>query len=161
MVTSLVCTGIRKGECLGLRITDLDMKNKMLRVRAETSKSKRERTVPLSPELIMALEDYLAFRGEDYATDALWVSNKEDRGLTADGLKHFITRLSRVTGINCHLHRFRHTFATNYYMQTHDIVGLKKILGHVDMKMTLSYLRSLPEVDTMRQMDGFSLANIK
>ncbi|MBK9331676.1 MAG: tyrosine-type recombinase/integrase [Ignavibacteria bacterium] len=60
--------------------------------------------------------------------------------------------LSKTININCHLHRFRHTFATNYYKQTHDIVGLQKVMGHTSIKMTLQYLRSLPDEHVVEQM---------
>ena len=157
----LFLTGIRKGEILGLKLSDIDLKNKSLTVRAETSKSKRTRVIPINQELAPYLEEYLAVLGDDYTTEALWVSSSNDRSFTEHGLKHFINRLNEVTGVNCHVHRFRHTFATNYYSQTHDIVGLKKLMGHRDIKMTLSYLRSLSDNDAIEQMHKLSVAKFK
>lgn len=142
MVMFLVLTGVRKGEWLGLKIEDLDMKTGIVTIRGETSKSKRTRTLSLTSEVVPFLEDYFEARA-DYKSDALWTSGNEDRPFTEHGAKHFIEKLNEATGINCHLHRFRHTFAMNYYLKTHDIVGLKKLLGHRSFKMTLSYLRSL------------------
>jgi integrase/recombinase XerD len=159
-IITLFYTGIRKGEILGLKLSDLDMKNQLLTVRAEISKSKRTRIIPVHQELMSYLEEYLALIG-DYTTNALWVSNNNDRQFTDHGAKHFINHLSVVTGINCHLHRFRHTFAVNYYVQTHDILGLQRLMGHRDIKMTLSYLRSLPDDEIVRQMNGLSIAKFK
>ncbi|MFA5048819.1 MAG: tyrosine-type recombinase/integrase [Patescibacteria group bacterium] len=156
----LLYTGIRKGEILGLKLFDLDLKNRLLTIRAETSKSKRTRIIPINSELVPHLEEYLAFM-DDYTTGDLWVSSNNDRHFTEHGLKHLINHLNQATGVNCHVHRFRHTFATNYYAQTHDIVNLKKLLGHRDMKMTLSYLRSLPDDDAISQMGKFTLAKVK
>lgn len=55
------------------------------------------------------------------------------------------------------IHRFRHTFATNYYTQTHDLVGLQKLMGHRSFKMTLSYLRSMPEEHLVQQIKKFTI----
>lgn len=156
MVMFMSLTGVRKGELLGLKIKDFDMAEKEVAIRGETSKSKRNRTLPLLPELISYLKDYLAFRA-DYKTDAFWVSGNEDRPFTYHGAKHFVDRLKSVTGINCHLHRFRHTFAVNYYTKTRDIVGLQKLLGHRSLKMTLSYLRSLKDDHAIEQMRKMSV----
>lgn len=43
----------------------------------------------------------------------------------------------------CHLHRFRHTFATEFYLRNRDILALKGVLGHTTVEMTMRYLASL------------------
>lgn len=162
MVMFLVLTGVRKGELLGLKVQDLDMENKFVVIHGETSKSKRDRILPLNPELIPYLEDYLMARA-DYTTDALWVSNNKDEPFTKHGAKHLTEKLKKVTQIKkFHLHRFRHTFAGNYYRQTHhDTVGLKAMMGHKSFKAVTTYLRSFPddylveEVSKMKTSDFF------
>jgi len=156
-IMTLFLTGIRKGEILGLRLSDIDFHDSILTIRAETSKSKRTKFIPINKELMFYLKEYLAIMG-GYTTDSLWVSSNSDRPFTEHGLKHFVNRLSAVTGINCHVHRFRHTFAVNYYLQTHDIVGLQKLMGHRDFNMTLKYLRSLSDDDIAVQMGKLRLA---
>jgi site-specific recombinase XerD len=151
IVMFLTFTGVRKEELLGLQIKDIDFERSFIKIRAETSKSKRSRLIPINPQLISYLQDYLIFR-KDYITHFFWVSGNQDRGFTEHGAKHFIDYLSKTTNINCHLHRFRHTFATNYYKQTHDLVGLQKLMGHRSFKMTLSYLRSMPEEHLVEQI---------
>lgn len=153
----LTLTGIRKGEILGLRPSDIDFKKPDITIRAETSKSKRTRSIPITQELMLYLKEYLALVGE-YTAESLWVSSNNNHSFTEHGLKHFVNHLNAVTGINCHIHRFRHTFAVNYYRQTHDIVGLQRLMGHRDFNMTLKYLRSLSDDDIAAQMSKFKLA---
>lgn len=153
----LVLTGVRKEEMLGLKLSDVDIDSKFIIVRGETSKSKRTRIIPMTKELIPYLEDYLLYRKE-YLSNAFWVSSKNDEPFTEHGAKHLITLISKTTQINCHLHRFRHTFATNYYMQTHDLIGLKTLLGHKTLKMTISYLRSIPDAHVVEQMKKITIA---
>jgi integrase/recombinase XerD len=130
------------------------MDGRFVLVRAETSKSKRTKIIPMNSLLVPYLQDYLHYR-EDHTSNWLWVSGTLDRNFTEHGVRHLILLLTKVSKINCHLHRFRHTFATNYYKQTRDLVGLNRLMGHRSLKMTLSYLRSLPDdylVEQMRKM---------
>lgn len=156
IIMFLAFTGVRKEELLGLLLSDIDLKQKIVSVRGEISKSKRTRIIPLNPELISYLLDYFNYRRK-YSTEFLWVSGTVDRAFTIHGAKHLVKLLNNVTKINCHLHRFRHTFATNYYKQTHDLVGLHKLLGHSSLKMTLSYLRSLPDDDMIEQVQKMTI----
>ncbi|MFA5124452.1 MAG: tyrosine-type recombinase/integrase [Patescibacteria group bacterium] len=160
MIMFFNLTGVRKGEFLGLNLSDVNLREKVVTVRGETSKSKRTRNIPLKLELLPFLEEYLDCR-RDYSTEAFWVSSTKDCRYTAHGLKHTINHLNEVTGINCHVHRFRHTFAVNYYMQTNDLVGLYGLLGHRSFKMTLSYLRSLSDDHIIKQMDALKLAKFR
>lgn len=151
IVMFLALTGVRKEELLCLRLSDVDLFRRLVVVRAETSKSKRTRIIPLNPDLISYIEDYLNQRKHSL-TLFLWVSGLTDQAFTEHGAIHLMRLLSKTTNINCHLHRFRHTFATNYYKQTHDIVGLQRVMGHTSIKMTLQYLRSLPDEHVVEQM---------
>jgi len=156
IVMFLTLTGVRKEELLGLQLSDIDLFRKFVIVRAETSKSKRSRIIPMSASLVPYLEDYLEHR-KTYLTLFFWVSGWLDQRFTEHGAKKFMKQLSKTTKINCHLHRFRHTFATNYYKQTHDIVGLQKLMGHTRLKMTLQYLRSLPDEHVVEQIKKITI----
>lgn len=157
IIMFLTLTGVRKGECLGLRLNDIEIQRKIITIRAEVSKSKITRLIPINYQLLPYLEDYLMARSK-CSCCYLWVSSTVDRPFTEHGMKHLINAISKATGINCHLHRFRHTFAINYYRQTKDIVGLKKLMGHQSLKMTLSYLRSLPDEHVVEQINKMSIA---
>lgn len=158
MMIFLTFTGIRKGELLGLKIQDLDMENKCVTIRGETSKSKRDKILPLNPELISYLEDYLEARA-DYTTDALWVSGNKDEPFTEHGLKHLVEKLKKEAGIDkFYVHRFRHTFAGNYYKKTFDILGLQKLMGHRSDKTTTKvYLRSVGDEYVNEQIRRMSI----
>lgn len=156
IVMFLALTGVRKEELLGLKVSDIDIERKLITIRAETSKSKRTRLIPMNSTLISYLEDYLNYRST-YSSPNFWVSGTTNHSFTEHGTKHLINLLNKTTRINCHLHRFRHTFAINYYRQSHDIVGLKKLMGHQSLKMTLSYLRSLPDEHIVEQIQKMTV----
>jgi len=52
-----VWTGLRRGELLQLRWSDIDLEHGILRLRAEATKSRRADVIPIHPELRAALCD--------------------------------------------------------------------------------------------------------
>ncbi len=159
--STLLYTGIRKGELLGLQVTDLDLERRELTVRAETSKSRLRRTVPISSELMKLLRDYLAERiRRRFTTPFLFVSSARDDRLSADGLKHLIDSVQHASGVNFHVHQFRHTFAVNVLNNGSDIAKLKQLLGHRDIRMTATYLRCLPTSAMRGDVETLTLDNL-
>lgn len=160
MITVLCNLGLRKGELLGLKISDLDLRKNWLTVRPETSKSRRMRTLPMNTQVVTDIQDYLAERDKrGYKTDFLWVSDNDDKQFSVGGFIHLVRKIKEAVSIEkFHIHRFRHTFAVNYYYQTKDIVGLQYLLGHTDIEMTKRYLRALPIDFTKDELKNFSLA---
>lgn len=156
LIMFLFHTGVRRNELVNLKLTDVDIERRIITIRGETSKSKRTRLIPLNKELIPYLEDYLIFRKE-YSTEYFWISGSSNKHFTLHGLKHLTKLLSKVTGINCHPHRFRHTFAVMYYQLTHDILGLMQLMGHKSIKMSLAYLRSIPDTRIVQQIERISI----
>lgn len=158
-VSTLVFTGLRKGELLGLKVTDIDLARSRITIHGETSKSKRTRVLPMNPVLAMNLEDYLKER-KNYKTPQLFVSLNSDKGLSADGLIHWVIRLRELSGVRFHLHQFRHTFATNLASKGIGAVQLLKLLGHSDLRMTQVYVRSITAEDLQPPIDGMSFDNL-
>jgi len=149
IVSLLLYCGLRRGELISLQVKDIDLLHGTVTVRGETSKSKKTRILPMHPTLLMHLKDYIAERTRcSYKTEHLLVStNHDNAGLTRNGLRHWEKRLVRISGINFHLHRFRHSFATNLARKDVGIVKIQKLLGHSSLSMTERYVRSILPVD--------------
>ncbi|MFT6502937.1 MAG: site-specific recombinase XerD [Crocinitomicaceae bacterium] len=144
IISLLLYTGIRKGELLGLRIQDIDMKERTLMVNSETSKSKKNRCIPINPTLYMYLKRYLnELREKSVTSSFLLRSCKTKEPLTHHGLKHWVVRYNERSGISFHLHQFRHTFACKLAKENVDLVSIKALLGHSSISMTERYLRSI------------------
>jgi integrase/recombinase XerD len=151
-------TGIRKGELLGLRVTDVDLDRLEVTIRAETSKSRLRRVVPVNSKLLLALEDYLEERQRQrLQSEYLFTSAARDRPFTAEGLKHLVEQVKRLSGEIFHVHQFRHTFAVNFLNQGGDIAKLKQLLGHRDIRMTSAYLRCLPTSAMRTDVESITL----
>lgn len=158
MLSILFFCGLRKGEFIALKVTDIDFRKRLLTVRAETSKSKRIRFIPIHPTLFYHLEEYIKERNKyGYKTQYLIVSNNQDKGLSVFGLKHWTESLIKKSGVKFHLHRFRHSFACNLAKNGVHIVKIQKLMGHADIKMTQTYLRSISFEDTREDINSLSM----
>lgn len=156
IIMLLVYTGLRKEELLGLTLKDVNLIRKTITVRSATTKSKRARIVPINKELVPYLKDYLSQR-RNCETASFLISGILDRPLTEFGLRHLCNVLTRETKINCHWHRFRHTFATNFYNLTRDLLTLHVLMGHSSLKMTMTYLRSFKDDHLTKQIKRISI----
>lgn len=148
--------GLRKNELLQLQVRDIDFQHRMLTIRGETSKSGNTRYIPLHPNLIMILKDYLGIR-KTYTTPYLIVSRERDDQFTVHGLKHLTSKLSMKSGVYFHPHQLRHTFAVNFLRSSNNVVKLKQLLGHKSIIMTLAYLRCLPPSELKKDIDSLTI----
>lgn len=136
----LAMAGLRKGELLNLKVTDIDWENSAIRVRAETSKSRTARSVPMCFRLRELLENYIRARDKRGVTLLwLWVSYHGRNRFTVNGLKHLTRKIADRTGLKIKPHKFRHTFATQMYMGSNDILSVQRALGHREITTTMIY----------------------
>ena len=150
--------GLRKGEILGLTIKDVDIKRKQINVNLITSKSRRQRVVPISSKLSAVLKRYMQIRKQAkiQSLDLLISDNKKDK-FTSFGLKHLMEKIKKESGVNFHIHQLRHTFAVNLLNNGTDIAKIKQLMGHLDIRMTASYLRCLPAKAMQSDIENLAL----
>lgn len=161
MIGILTFCGLRRNELVSLEVRDVDLFSGFITIRAETSKSKITRKVPINTHLKLYLTEYLSERKRrGRKSEFLFVSNNADRRFTSHGLKHWVERLVRTSGVKFHLHRFRHTFATNLAMQNVGAIKIQKLMGHHDIKMTETYLRSVSTEDLVNDVNKLSFENL-
>ena len=144
IVSLLLYTGIRKGELLALRIGDIDFNSETLFINAATSKSKNSRYIPLHFSLISHLKAYLRVREKRKTKcEALITSTRADTQLTEHGIKFWVKKYKKLSGVNFHIHRFRHTFACKLAIGNADIMSIMNVMGHSTTRTTERYLRSI------------------
>jgi site-specific recombinase XerD len=154
-LTMLVYTGLRRQELLDLSLSDVDLEEGLVRVRR--GKGGRGRVVPLVPEVISALRDWLEFRPScDHAR--LFV-NHMNQPLGRRGLHDLFRRALRISGIQREgmtLHTLRHTFATLMLRGSCDLRSLQRLLGHASLETTAIYLHS--DLSSLRRaVDAISI----
>ena len=119
IITLLTDTGIRLGEMNSLRVTDLDVAEKVMEVTGKTGR----RIVPYSASTRRHIERYLRMRSlhRDADLAALWLGKKGRLGYY--GIGEMLARRAGKAGLErstIHPHLFRHTFAHNYLSEGDD-----------------------------------------
>lgn len=148
---TLLFTGIRRGEILGLEDRHVILDKNIIKIPKEISKSRIDRTVLINRELRQVLEDYIGEKRGSF--NYFFLSNNTKTRLSQDGFKHLIQKVKDLSGVNFHAHQFRHTYAVNFLRQKGDSAQLKQLLGHMDLRMTSQYLRCLPN-ESMRETNN-------
>lgn len=172
-------TGMRQGELLALRWEDVDLGQGIALVRQAlerpgrkpvfgTTKNRKVRAVPLSPEVIEALrklkvdqEIERAFHGEDYEDYGLVFCQPNGRpldghSLTRWHLKRLIDEVNRKAAEakneaaklpkSLRFHDLRHTFVSRALQAGANPRAVSEIAGHHDPGFTLKrYAHALPE----------------
>jgi len=131
-------TGIRLAELVGLNIDDINLPDKRMTI---TAKGNQEVTKFLNSRVRRDLEQYMRVRKRMVAgTDALFLSNRNERISSRQVQRSFEIWL-QAASINKKLtiHSLRHTFASNIYERTHDLVLTQEALGHRQISTTTIY----------------------
>jgi integrase len=133
-------TGMRSGELRGLRVCDVDLLKKLVRVRqavwrgkVQTPKTKNAiREIPIPPQIVDALRVHIGGW-----TDGFVFTTKHGNPWNTDLLlkRHLRGKLKVVDGS---LHMFRHTFATRQLHAGVSVSVVSKLLGHGSISNTLN-----------------------
>lgn len=141
MLSLLYATGIRVSELIGLRVSDLDTEEGLLRV---VGKGDKQRLVPVGREALAAVSSY--FR--DYRqlllngrTSAHLFVTARGKGMTRQGFWKLLRGHGKAAGIHSPLspHVLRHTFATHLLEGGADLRSVQLMLGHADLGTTQIY----------------------
>ena len=133
-----VLTGLRRGEILNLKWSDVNLQEKTAHIQSSVShrvKSGKRRIIPLSDQVVKLLERKNVARQSEYVFDD---NGKELRGdYVAQRFKKFVRR----AGLNdkLHFHSCRHSAATWLVQNRVSIYEVQKLLGHSDISTTQIY----------------------
>jgi integrase/recombinase XerD len=139
LVATLYSTGLRIGELVNLKITDIDSKNMLLHVRQ--GKGGKDRKVQLSGDLLSILRDY--YRSCHVKPDEwLFPGRGGHVKMHTSTIQRFIQNLTERAGLDKHItpHTFRHSFATHLLEDGTDLRTIQALLGHADIQTTEKYL---------------------
>lgn len=140
IVELFYATGMRRAELVNLKITDISLSQKNIKV---LGKRNKERIIPLLPSILITLEQYLEERKRlDSIKDSAFLF------LTQKGVKIYETLVYRI--INSYFsiasekvkkspHILRHSFATHLLNEGADLNAVKELLGHASLASTQVY----------------------
>ncbi|CCJ94037.1 Tyrosine recombinase XerD [Cronobacter malonaticus 681] len=142
MLEVLYATGLRVSELVGLTMSDVSLRQGVVRV---IGKGNKERLVPLGEEAVYWLEQYLT-HGRPWllngqSLDILFPSNRA-RQMTRQTFWHRIKHYAQLAGIDSEKlspHVLRHAFATHLLNHGADLRVVQMLLGHSDLSTTQIY----------------------
>jgi integrase/recombinase XerD len=134
-------SGIRESELADLQTDDVDFAHNELRVRE--GKGKKERTIPLMPELKTALGRYVAQRDqqENIVDVETFFLARNGTSLNPSSIRKLVKKYYTLAGVRkSGVHTLRHTFSAHNVNNGMGIADLQKVLGHKKKETTLKYI---------------------
>ncbi len=135
--------GLRVSELVGLDVTDIDRRERWIRVRG---KGRKERQVPFGERAGEALDRYLAARsklGPPAGMHALFIHRWRGslRRLTARSVGLILKKYAKACAgdPSLHPHSLRHAFATHLLSEGADLRAIQEFLGHASLSTTQKY----------------------
>lgn len=142
MLEVLYATGLRVSELVNLEISDISLRQGVIRV---IGKGNKERLVPLGEEAVYWLEYYFKYARNDLLKtgpiDILFPS-RLGKKMTRQTFWHRIKYYAILTGINIDSlspHVLRHAFATHLLNHGADLRVVQMLLGHSSLSTTQIY----------------------
>ena len=140
-------TGMRKAECFGLTWQMVDLKQRVIRLPGEVTKSFLSRDIPLNDRALTVLSEWKMQHGRPskgyvFAGSAGHLTTMKKsfyKALKEAGIER-ITGEGRVTW-----HSLRHSFGSRLGEKNVDAETLRELMGHASLAVTVRYLKSAKE----------------
>jgi integrase/recombinase XerD len=141
MVVLLLSTGIRRSEAVTITLDDLNLEERQLLIRG---KGDKERVVPLTDQVVEAIQAYLPHRTKTQSRH-LFVSawkGQPIHGRCINRMLKMVVGKAGLAGQGITPHKLRHTFATHLIRNGVDIRTVQELMGHSELETTAKYLHS-------------------
>jgi integrase/recombinase XerC len=131
-------SGMRRAELAGVRLADVDLTERTLRV---IGKGNKERIVLMNHAAAEAIEAYLRVRPR--SSDPALFLGRGGKGMTPSHVWRIFNDIYKVSGIQKHAspHTLRHSFATHLVENGVDLETVRELLGHENLATTGIYLQ--------------------
>ncbi len=143
--------GLRRSEGLGLNVSDIHLKDRLVHV--GKGKHYKERYVPIPNSVCEDLENYIhvarakiqSFKSEKQ--EALFLSMRAKR-MHGNSIILRLQKLTQIANINKEigLHTLRHSIATHLLQSGMDLEEVSRFLGHSGLESTQIYTHIINEI---------------
>ena len=136
----LYATGMRVGELVNIKVSDINHSNKTIKI---LGKGNKERLAYYNKITEKRLNDYLENGRPKLikkSTDYLFLNNLGGK-LTTRGVELILDKTIKKTSLSKHLtpHMLRHSFATHLLNEGCDLLSVQELLGHASLSATNIY----------------------
>lgn len=129
--------GLRMNELRQLKISDVDLDRKQVRV--QQAKGRKDRYVILADFLAARFEKYLVeVKPQVYLFEGQIAGEMMGERTIQNTIREAINRTKILK--NATMHTLRHSFATHLLEDGIDLYSIQRLLGHSDIRTTIVYL---------------------
>jgi len=148
-------SGLRISEALGL--TRDDFGARAPDAITVTGKGRKQRMVPVLPQVAKLIDDYLALCPHDLPQDGPLFVGAKGGPVSARVIQLAMARLRGALGLpeTATPHALRHSFATHLLARGGDLRAIQELLGHASLATTQIYT----EVDAERLIEAYRSAH--
>jgi integrase/recombinase XerC len=146
-------SGLRISEALGLKRADFGSRDTI----TVSGKGRKERMVPVLPQVAKLVADYAALCPYDLPQDGPLFVGAKGGPLSARIVQLAMARLRGALGLpeTATPHALRHSFATHLLARGGDLRSIQELLGHASLATTQIYT----EVDAERLIEAYRSAH--
>jgi len=145
LVALMLLDGLRFRETLDLQLEDLQLADAQIRV---LGKGNKQRLLPLPPETIQVLQNYLRLERPLTNSPMLFICLKgpqRGRPMTVAGLRSLFRHHRACSNVrHANPHRFRHTFGADMVRAGISLPALQHLMGHANIATTMLYVQLAP-----------------
>ena len=136
--TTICFTGLRISELCQLQLEDVNFSRNQIFV--QCGKGKKDRTIPIHPQLQPILMDY--YNQHRAANSHLFFATPSSGKLSTQYLNEKIHFYAKKAGVNPNIsaHCLRHTFASALVAKGASLPSIQRLLGHSNLKTTNVYV---------------------
>ena len=146
VLSTIYSAGLRIGEVLNLRITDIDTDR--MQIHIKNAKGKKDRYVKMSKANYMVLKSYL----HRYVPKQYLFEGPDNNRYSSSSIRQVLSRACQKCGIKKHVtpHTLRHSYATHLLELGIDLRYVQAFLGHKKPETTMIYTHiSSEKVDNL------------
>jgi integrase/recombinase XerC len=138
-------TGMRLSELINLKERQIDKSKRVIKI---LGKGNKERIVPVSPELLKMIDEYIDAKKKEYelTDEYLLVTEKGKRMYPKYAYlltRHYLSTIKTLEKKSPHT--LRHTFATHLTNHGANLNAVKELLGHASLASTQVYTHNTIE----------------
>lgn len=136
IIELIYSSGLRVSECVSLKVENLDLDSKIIRVKS--GKGNKDRITILSSAVVDELRRYILTLDKD---EAFLFPNSKGSTLSVRNIQKLIQKAAAKAGIKRKVspHVLRHSFATHLLEAGTDIRIIQELLGHSQLSTTQIY----------------------
>ena len=146
----IIDTGIRRGECCGLRWQDIDFDNNLITINGtlgytaergifyNTPKNGKSRVIDVDASIMKMLKEMRAEQVSTVMSEYVFTQECSAEPMHPQSPARYMQKFGERNGIEkLHPHKLRHSFASVAITNNADIASVSEKLGHTDKATTL------------------------